>query len=336
MDQIKVVLAVGIGAAFLGAVVYKLYRKSKEEKNFRKLVKGWKACGVVSQLHIFPLKSGHGIPVEEAYAQKIGLVNGELQDRSFMAYNENNNFLFGRIHPKMVLIKISVSGNKVEFTAPNCESITFPIPSQSETEKQIKVRIFGEEVAAFDCGDQVAQWLSQYIFQKDSGARLAHLSYPKVSPRVLKSKPGQNWLKPTDAGLFSNATPFHLLSVESANDLNSRVDGVEISTLNFRPTITVSGCQRPYEEDDWRFVRIGEAVFRYVKGTERCILPTIDPATGIKDPNQEPLRTLRKYRLAEDPVLRKAMGESPLMGISLALEQAGRIRIGDVVYVGQL
>jgi hypothetical protein len=57
-----------------------------------------------------------------------------------MAYNENNNFLFGRIHPKMVLIKISVSGKKVEFTAPNCESITFPIPSQSETEKQIKVR----------------------------------------------------------------------------------------------------------------------------------------------------------------------------------------------------
>ncbi len=35
-------------------------------------------------------------------------------------------------------------------------------------------------------------------------------------------------------------------------------------------------------------------------------------------------------------MLRKAMGESPLMGISLALEQAGRIRIGDVVYVGQL
>jgi hypothetical protein len=81
MDQIKVVLAVGIGAAFLGAVVYKLYRKSKEAKNFRQLVKDWKACGVVSQLHIFPLKSGHGIPVEEAYAQKIGLVNGKLQDR---------------------------------------------------------------------------------------------------------------------------------------------------------------------------------------------------------------------------------------------------------------
>jgi len=43
-----------------------------------------------------------------------------------------------------------------------------------------------------------------------------------------------------------------------------------------------------------------------------------------------------RYRLAEDPVLRRAIGESPLMGINLTLEQSGRIRIGDVVYVGQL
>jgi hypothetical protein len=113
----------------------------------------------------------------------------------------------------------------------------------------------------------------------------------------------------------------------------------------------------------------------------RCVLTTIDPATGIKDPDLEPLRTLRKYvlttltfvprrcvlfvcttilsfvlfsplvvslscfsfcafeyryRLAEDPVLRRAIGESPLLGINLSLEQSGRIRIGDVVYVGQL
>ena len=82
MDQIKVFLAVGIGAALLGAAVaYKLYMKSKEEKHFRQLVKKWKASGVVSQLHIYPLKSGHGIQVEEAYAHKMGLVHGELQDR---------------------------------------------------------------------------------------------------------------------------------------------------------------------------------------------------------------------------------------------------------------
>jgi cytochrome bd-type quinol oxidase subunit 1 len=84
MDQKqKVVLAVGIGAAALlgAAAAYKLYKKSNQLKTSKQLVKGWKACGVVSQLHIFPIKSCHGIEVEEADAQKMGLVSGELQDR---------------------------------------------------------------------------------------------------------------------------------------------------------------------------------------------------------------------------------------------------------------
>ena len=35
-------------------------------------------------------------------------------------------------------------------------------------------------------------------------------------------------------------------------------------------------------------------------------------------------------------MLRKAIGESPLMGINLSLDQPGSIRVGDVVYAGQL
>lgn len=69
--------------------------------------------------------------------------------------------------------------------------------------------------------------------------------------------------------MFTDLTPFHLLSTESVDDLNSRLDGVRVSALNFRPTMTVSGCDA-YDEDSWRFVRIGEnAVFRYVKGCDR-------------------------------------------------------------------
>lgn len=155
-----------------------------------------------------------------------------LNVRSFMVYNESNNFLHARLHPTMVLIKISVSDNKVELTAPNSGPITFSIPSQSETEKQVKVRysilscneylkvtfffylesinsfgyyrVWGDEVTAFDCGDQVSQWLSQYIFQQDTGARLAHLPYPEISPRVVKSKLGHPWMKPKD-GVINNS-----------------------------------------------------------------------------------------------------------------------------------
>jgi hypothetical protein len=53
-------------------------------------------------------------------------------------YNENNNFLHARIHPTMVLIKMSVSVNKLKLSAPNTESITFPISFQSN--ETVKVR----------------------------------------------------------------------------------------------------------------------------------------------------------------------------------------------------
>ncbi len=96
-------------------------------------------------------------------------------------------------------------------------------------------------------------------------------------------------------------------------------------------------------------------------------MTTIDPATGIKSPETEPLRTLKtyvfadflqnffittfldfvfhpnhqlvlfsRYRQATDPVLRSAIGESPQLGIDLSLDHPGRIRVGDVVYAGVL
>lgn len=69
-------------------------------------------------------------------------------------------------------------------------------------------RVWGDEVTAFDCGDQAAQWLSQYIFQKDSGARLVHLPYTRVSPRTMKTKPCFPWMRKTDG--VNNDTPIYL------------------------------------------------------------------------------------------------------------------------------
>lgn len=59
-------------------------------------------------------------------------------------------------------------------------------------------RVWGEEVTATDCGDQVAMWLSQYIFQKDSGARLVHSPYTEVSPRLIKTKAALPWMRKSD------------------------------------------------------------------------------------------------------------------------------------------
>jgi len=76
------IVAVGLGAALSVAAAYKFYCASRRSRlNSKQLVKSWKAVGHVSSLHVYPIKSCHGIQVEEAECQNLGLVHKELQDR---------------------------------------------------------------------------------------------------------------------------------------------------------------------------------------------------------------------------------------------------------------
>jgi len=117
--------------------------------------------------------------------------------------------------------------------------------------------------------------------------------------------------------------------MESVEELNSRLDPRDtVLPLNFRPNIIVTGCT-PYAEDDWRYIRIGkEATFRFLKHCTRCVMTTVDPLTGIKNPECEPERTLKTYRMDENE-------GSPIFGIDMGLEVEGKICVGDVVYLRQ-
>ena len=85
----------------------------------------------------------------------------------------------------------------------------------------------------------------------------------------------------------------------------------------------------------------------------RCVMPNVDPLTGIKNPESEPFQTLKRYFKILDKniwqnhvyifmiliLFRSRMVEnvdSPIFGIDLALEVAGKIRVGDVVFLGEL
>lgn len=77
----KLAIAVGAGAALLaGAAAYKAYKRASYGTS-SELVKSWKPVAKVTAIHIYPIKSCHGIQVDEAEATTLGLINGELQDR---------------------------------------------------------------------------------------------------------------------------------------------------------------------------------------------------------------------------------------------------------------
>lgn len=58
----------------------------------------------------------------------------------------------------------------------------------------------------------------------------------------------------------------------------------------------------------------------------RCIFTNIDPATGERNPDHQPLKTLKEYRSI-------VPNDSPVMGIHIGLRDAGRVSIGDAVYI---
>jgi uncharacterized protein YcbX len=115
-----------------------------------------------------------------------------------------------------------------------------------------------------------------------------------------------------------------LISLASVRDLGARNDRASLDPLRFRMDLELDGCD-PYQEDTWegRAVRIGDAVLRVLGPVPRCVVTTLDPATGLKD--FDTLKHIAGYR----PLMQRPRGVP--FGMYAEVEQPGRITIGDPV-----
>ena len=135
--------------------------------------------------------------------------------------------------------------------------------------------------------------------------------------------------------LLSNESPILTMSRSSLNRLNEQIkfrDGKAAHASVFRANVIVAevpalcpGSERPYVEDEWRSLRIGDNVkLDVLGGCRRCQMVCIDQSTAEK--NEEPFVTLAKTRRREGKVL---------FGVHSALSedmgQFARVRIGDKV-----
>ena len=94
---------------------------------------------------------------------------------------------------------------------------------------------------------------------------------------------------------FADGYPILIISEESLQDLNSKLDSA-VPMNRFRPNIVIKGCE-PFAEETWRRIRIGGVEMALVKPCARCVVTTIDKDTLAK--SKEPLKTLSSYRMQE-------------------------------------
>lgn len=176
-------------------------------------------------------------------------------------------FVTARAHPRMVLIQPKIDGPRLILSAPNHPDIVIDI---DELKKQSSGRAFvwQQEVDAIDAGDQVAEWISNFILHTNEGLRLVLYPQPYPTRNVRGKLQLYKNILNSDAGALHDATGYMLINQASIDELNTRIDHV-IEPLQFRPNIVVKG-PKAFEEDNWKWVRIGDSVvFRNIKPCTR-------------------------------------------------------------------
>lgn len=265
----------------------------------------------MAKILIYPVKSCGPIELEAADVDALGFVG----DRRWVVVDERNNFVSQRMLPSMALIKPKLVDGKLFLDAPGHSTLAVPAPEPSAP--HVFVNLWGDVTETVLLSEACSTWLSSVLGRP---VRLAHTLPPGQHHRPVDSK-----FDPTGKAhaAFSDGFPFLLLSQESVVELNKRL-AKPVSDLNFRPNIVVQGC-RAFEEDCWQGLLIAGQHFECVKPCSRCTVPTVDPATGKRDPAVEPLKTLRTFR---------AVNEAVMFGQNVIFHGAsGRVRVGDTVTV---
>lgn len=262
----------------------------------------------ISEINVYPIKSLGGVSVEKTVVEARGL----RYDRRWMLVDEKNNFLTQREHPLMAKFRVRIAEDYLRIRIDDSEK---SVPFDPQTNETASVKIWQSRCRAKFYHSEINDWFSRALRMK---CRLVFM--PDATRRIVS--PFYAVRKYEDTVSFADGYPVLLIGEKSLDDLNSRLEN-PISMNRFRPNLVVSGAE-PFAEDDWKTIKIGNAIFHVVKPCARCVVTTIDQETGIID-EKEPLKTLATYRLKNQKIL---------FGQNLIADNVGEmIKVGDNVEI---
>lgn len=266
----------------------------------------------LSEINIFPIKSLGGVSVPSAIVEERGL----RHDRRWMLIDADGKFLTQRDFGKMATLKISIEENCLRVADGN-DAIS--VPFEPTTGEKVKVKIWKSRCDAVLYDEKTNEWFAGAL-----GAKCRLVKMHDQARRIVS--PFYAVRKYEDTVSFADAYPYLLIGEGSLEELNRRLDE-PVPMNRFRPNFVVAGAAAQAEES-WRKIKIGETIFHNVKACARCVVTTIDQATGISS-GVEPLRTLSQYRLE-----RRDGKQKINFGRYLIAENAGAtVKIGDAVEV---
>ncbi|MFM5437949.1 MOSC N-terminal beta barrel domain-containing protein [Aeromonas enteropelogenes] len=233
----------------------------------------------LDSIHLYPVKSTAGMALTRARVTEEGL----LGDRRYMVVKPDGTFITARTHPQLQQVQATPIDGGLLLRYPGFEPLTLQEAEFSLTPQATGV--WKDNFNALHTHALADAWLSRV-----AGERVQLLWLGEESNR-FREKTGTRVS-------FADGYPLLLISQGSLEDLNLRSDALH-QMSQFRTNLVASGT-RPFEEDGWKRIRIGEVEFLVAKPCSRCIMTTVEPGTDRFNALKEPLATLTRYRRGED------------------------------------
>ncbi len=271
----------------------------------------------ISELYIYPIKSLSGIAVSEAVVEEKGF----RYDRRFMLVSPPGSdgawtFMTQRTNHQMALLDVAIREQQLHVwhrhSPDNVLVLPLTVAPSSSTETLLVTIWDSENVPAVSVSAEADQWFTNALGKPCRLVFMPETTHRAVDPAYARAD---------DAVSFADGYPYLFIGQASLDALNQRLPE-PVSMRRFRPSVVVEGGL-PNEEDTWAEFTVGDLHFYGVKPCARCVLTTIDPATGAL--GKEPLKTLATYRQWKKKIL---------FGQNVLVNSSGIIPLGTL-HVGQ-
>jgi uncharacterized protein YcbX len=277
-------------------------------------------------------------------------------DRRFMVVypaprwpnDTRQRFLTQRQCPSLatVVAKLDEDGLLLECGDKSIE-IPIDLEDTDPPRKIYEAGIWDDQVTVEDMGDGAAKFLQgivdadQFCRTGDEGDEAAsksmynniRLAIHTANDRLTNSKfvptLATTWLGNRPPVSLTDGFPILIACEASLEEMNKRLKehGKEpIPMTRFRANIIIKGT-KPFEEDKWKYITIGDEIFAIVRACARCKQSCTDQETGTV--STEPVTVMKSFR---------ALGENPedvFFAQNAIPLGRGVIKVGDAVRVVQ-
>jgi uncharacterized protein len=233
----------------------------------------------LTAIHVYPVKSMAGQSVPDAEVEPWGL----REDRRWAVLEPDGSRLSAREEHRMLGLTATPTRSGIELRSRDGQRLDVAAPLDGALVPTSVSRLESVRLAA----DEAHDWLSRAL---ERPVRLAWLDDPRRRS-VAEDHGGEEG----DPLTLADAGPLLLTTTSSLRQLNDWIPGEQsVEMARFRPNVVVDDVPEPFEEDQWRTIKIGPATFRFTEICDRCVMTTLDPQT-LRE-GKEPLRTLARFR----------------------------------------